>query len=191
MSCVAKTDKAGTVSDKGSNFIEKTHSQRELQDVNNDSLLALIIQRTAKSQDKDTALAYFLYTNFDSFSPEYKIQYQRFDLEYEKQIKLIKGLYSYDPNLRSKLEKLNNVRNKYLEYAREKVWNEYRKFNAVSGRDFDFLAKRKDSTVLKIVTLLIANDSASKYEKRFGVEEIIKYYGDSTFYKKLYGAESD
>ena len=153
--------------------------------INKDSILKVHIHESSKSSNSDTALSYFLYQNHDNFNIEYEVQYQRFDLEYIEQVELIGSLYQFDSDLQSKMKNLDSIREKYIQYVREFVISEYEEYNGISGRDFDFLAQRKDSLAISLVSSLIENDLASDYEKNFGVQKIIEHFGDSTLYLEL------
>ncbi|MEQ9424183.1 MAG: hypothetical protein RJQ09_07195 [Cyclobacteriaceae bacterium] len=144
-----------------------------------------LLNAATKSHNSDTALAYFHYTNHDNYSIEHEIQFQRLDLEYDKQIELFESLFKQDTLFDEKLRNINLNLKRYIENARNEVTNDYLEFNALTGRTFRFLSKRKDSVVLSLVNDIIENDSASFYEKEFGVNEVITYFGDSSFYKKL------
>lgn len=130
----------------------------------------------------DTALAYFLYETHNVFKPfEYQEEYQRLDLEYDKQVSLIKSIFSDKEDLEETLKAIGQIRKKFIDSIRNSVYQDYKKYHGVSGMSFDFLLARKDSLVKPLLYELAEDEKAPQSEREYAAKVLIDNYQDSTF----------
>lgn len=136
--------------------------------------------------DPDTALAYFLYRTYKVFEPaEYREEYHRLNLEYNKQIPLVSSIFEDEPDLSIALDSIRVKRDRIVEFSRERVLKDYEKYNGISGMDFEFLIDRRDSLVHPMIKQLMNNDNAPDEEKKYAARVMLERYQDSTYIELL------
>lgn len=132
--------------------------------------------------DPDTALTYFLYETYQVFKPfEYQEEYQRLDLEYDKQISMIRSIFSGEEDLKQAIDGINQNRKRFINSIRKSVYKDYKSFHGVSGMSFDFLLNRKDSLIKPLLYELVQDEKAPQMEKENAVKILLENYQDSTF----------
>lgn len=145
------------------------------------SLKALAKQAEENGKDwtmnPDTALAVFLYKNasVDNMVGHYD-EYQRWVLECDNIMALIRNLYKNKPDLEENLAKLERKKQIIIQLSREEVEEIYNEFHGVSGPTFEFLCAIYDSTALALINKTIEDPRAPDDEKNYAREMKEMYF---------------
>jgi len=116
---------------------------------------------------------------------EYQEEYQRLDLEYYNQMKLVKSIFANKGDLEEALEHIDSNRARFIDHIRKSVLINYEKYHGVSGMSFSFLLERNDSLVKPLLYKLSKDNKAPNSERKYAAQILMEHYQDSTFKENI------
>lgn len=128
----------------------------------------------------DTTWVVNLYEEADQFtlsSPfEQSEEYQQFDLFHSDVVKILAHLYGQDPTFKKRLGRLEHNRQQFYQATRREVVRDYRTYHVLEGMDFEYLCARQDSTIKKLILLMLADQQVEAQYKEYARKMLRQHY---------------
>mgnify|MGYP006434445383 FL=1 len=145
-----------------------------------------------KSQSADTVVPLEIYiksdieVNIDTvYLYPYYEAFMTYDMNREYYQKRIKRLFYFDDSLDKKLDNAEKRIRETRKLAHRILLSDLKKYNSIEGRTYSYLVEVKDSSALKLADKMFKIDSTADHEIKGIAYDMLYYFNDSTYVKKL------
>jgi len=145
-----------------------------------------------KSQSADTVVPLKIYiksdieVNIDTVAlyPYYEA-FMTYDMNREYYQKRIKRLFYFDDSLDKKLDNAEKRIRETRKLAKRIVLSDLKKYNSIEGRTYSYLVEVKDSSARELADKMFKIDSTADHELKGIAYDMLYYFNDSTYVKKI------